>query len=137
MWSEQFRFKHLATGYFLTPSEVDVTLTSDASSESTLFTLLPDSEVMEEEIPFGTILTMQCVANRRYVGVETSSGHLYMVSSKKNYSEIAFVVEDVQESATAHIYKLSLTLPIIEDFWKFIDRLGISQSQTLFGIQTT
>ncbi|CAG9330938.1 unnamed protein product [Blepharisma stoltei] len=132
-WEEQFRIKHLATGFFLKESADCAELTSNAYAQGTLFRLIPDSETAETEIRFGTILSLQTekykfiqvrdeMIEEQYLRKKKSIKYkLGLATGKKDYATIAFLIEDVPEHQTAHVYKLSLMIPHLCDFYYYMD----------------
>lgn len=130
-WEEDFRIKHLATGQFLAKENNTLRLTSRGTDASSSFRLVPQSTAVEKEIRFGAILSIHNLAEIlkvEYQGELTTltqqkSKEIYQLSfvqSKKDYSTVAFVLEDIPEVNTAHVYKLSLMIPKLVDAYSYL-----------------
>lgn len=132
----------MATGYFLKENNDLIELTSNGYTAGTLFKLIPDSETEELEIRFGTILSMQ-TENSKYLQVNNQildantskkkkiKYSLGISNSKKDYAAVAFLIEDVPESQTAHVYKLALMIPHLCDFSNYISSNTITSDYLL------
>ena len=129
-WEEEFRIKHLDTGLFLIKDEKDLKLSSKYNDEASTFRLIPQSTTSEREIRFGVILSIKNSNELLKVDyqeelatlIEQKSKDLHRLSfvkSKKDYSTVAFVLEDVPEVSTAHVYKLSLMIPKLLDAYYY------------------
>lgn len=131
-WNEIFRIKHLATGCFLTKNENTLKLTPKPIGELSNFKLIPQTATPEKEIRFGTILSIRNSLDLLKVDIQEQPTKLIekkskkiihelsFVKSKKDYSTVAFVLEDVPELNTAHVYKLSLMIPKLTDAYFYI-----------------
>lgn len=138
MWSESFRIKHLATGQFLKKENGTLILTSKCVDDTTKFELLPQSSTSEKEIRFGVILSIKNSGEMLKVEyqeelttlIEQKNKDKYELSfakSKKDYSTVAFVLEDVPETNTAHVYKLALMIPKLVDAYDYLQRADLTQ----------
>ena len=131
MWQENFRIKHLATGQFLAKADNTLVLTPRPDDKNSTFELVPQSITAEKEIRFGIILTIRNSKELLKVDyqeeltslIQQKSKESYQMSfvqSKKDYSTVAFVIEDVPEANTAHVYKLSLMVPTLIDTYFYL-----------------
>ena len=133
-WNERFRIKHLATGMFLQEQEEEIKLVPEAYQKGTLFTLEPDFETPEESIRFGMILTVKTESFKFLKVKEPSKSHSFVSRNqkqklgidlslnKKDYSGVAFVIEDVLETQTEHVYKLNLMAPYLVNFYHHLKK---------------
>ena len=113
-------------------------LTSKFGNSGTSFALLPQTPTPDKEIRFGVILSIQNskeLVKVNYQEELTSLNdqknkdeyQLSFVKSKKDYSTVAFSLEDVAEVTTAHVYKLSLMFPKLIDGYFYLKDIDLSQ----------
>lgn len=136
-WTEKFRIKHLATGKFLAKYKDTLILTSNTENNEDEFELVPQTTSVNDEIRFGMVFSFRNSEELLKVDIQdefTLIGNkgkdalnLSFVNSKKDYSLVAFVLEDVAEISTAHVYKLSLMSPKLIESYYFIKNYDINQ----------
>ena len=136
-WNEKFRIKHLATGKFLAKHKSGLVLKNKAEDSEDEFELLPQMNNPEDEVRFGVVFSitnanelLKIEFNKEAIGKgeKLKNSHvLSFVDTKKDYSLVAFVLEDVLESSTAHVYKLSMMGPKLQDAYFYIKNCDINQ----------
>ncbi|CAG9318629.1 unnamed protein product [Blepharisma stoltei] len=138
-WSEKLRIKHLPTGLFLREGENAIELTSNDKDPATLFTLSSESaDYHEDEIKFGSILSF-CTESGQFICVSNENPHfsnkkenkgekhkIGLRKDTKDYSGVAFLIEDVPEAQTAHVYQLALMIPYLKSFYEYFSTFNIS-----------
>jgi hypothetical protein len=148
-WTEVFRLKHLASGQYLKTDGEDLSVTTQARENGTFFKLEPDDETSELKIRFGIILNIfsenglylsivdQSLKTRLSKKLKKRLGkdkpllnpnrtELKLVERKDNLSNLAFIIEDVQEVQSAHVYVLALMLPSLCELYYYFSTGGES-----------
>ena len=136
-WSEKFRIKHLATGKFLAKNRNSLVLVASSEVDEDVFELVPQTSNLDEEMRFGMVFSFK--NSDELLKVDTQDEftvyerkgrdeyNLSFVNSKKDYYLVAFVLEDVPEISTAHVYKLSLMSPKLIEAYFYIKYCDINQ----------
>ena len=141
-WNEEYRIKHVATGRFLQETSEGILLTLKGYGEGTLFSFISDQVQNQKDIQFGSMLAIKTQKNRFFnleiSEVEKTHGvdkrkltkkqryKINLLTNVKNFTGVAFLIEDVAEVKTAHVYKLSLVSPYLTSFIDYISSLPIS-----------
>lgn len=124
---------------FIRESDNATELTSNDKDPATLFNLTTEQvDQNDEEVKFGAILSFQ-TRSKKFVSVSSEYQELYphksYISEKyklclkrdtKDYSGVAFLIEDVPEAQTAHVYQLSLMIPHLKSFYEYFLKTDIS-----------
>lgn len=133
-WQAPYRIKHVATGYLLQEIGSSIILTTKASEEGTLFSFIPDQQLEEPHMKFGIAMCIQ-THKKRYLNLELpnvdendtvkqeTKFKIEVISSTRNFTGVAFVLEDVAEEKTAHVYRLSLVNPYLADLYGFLGEM--------------
>ena len=141
MAHEFFRIKHVGTGMYLEISRIgNVSLKSDPTSIFNVFHFIR-TENSSPQIHFNTQLRIQSKATSFFLGTadtedlqnyasldqQESSANIPIKSYKedKNLINTTFVLIDVPESSTIHIYQLSRVILKVVDFYSFLNDWGM------------
>ena len=141
-YSESFRIKHVATGKYL---EIDrnkkIRLKHDPNSQFNEFKFVP-AGITGEQINFATQVEIRSVAVGCYLGVEEADILASFLSFEnqnqnfqhplksfdeddKNVINTTFILIDVPEMSTIHIYQISRIIPKIIEFYSFLRTWGM------------
>ena len=131
-WSEKFRVKNVATGCFLC---VNGKLIEGGQQES-FFTFQPDSDVVESQVLFDTILSIRA-ENEHFLSVvdasrmseslkiiEGTQVAVTLTTSPESFANLGFLFEDVSEDQTAHVHQIALALPYLEGLHARLDAVS-------------
>lgn len=133
LWSENYRIKHVATGFFLQETQQGIVLTTRAYDDGTLFKFIQDQSSPIEQIQYGEVLAVQALSGKFLnLKVNDIKDNIMRKKNKKekfkvglsmgleNFTGVAFSFVDVPEEITAHVYKLALVNPFLSDFCTFL-----------------
>ena len=135
---EVFKIKHVGTGMYLEMDfEGKIELKSDPISEFNVFRFLPTS-VQSHQLNFNTHLQIHNRKTELFLGSsekETLNSYLMQESQEsstkvsvkaykedKNLINTTFILIDVPESSTIHIYQISRVLLKILEFYSFLQK---------------
>lgn len=144
---ELFRLKNVATGLFLAVEfEKSVVMTKDGNKETVLFRFITE-DATGGPLKFKTLLRFQHYKSKRFIQAKEESGEMrglfgegeermpivFTVSldSRNSLSQF-FVFEDEAEDNTVHIHQVSLVLPKIVSFYRFLQEWGLIQRKGVY-----
>lgn len=151
MSDEYFRIKHVGTGMYLEISRAgNISLKPYPKSDFNVFRFISSSRSNSKtssQINFNTQLLIQSKETGYYLGASEKEGYSSFLSvesqddtskvSVKSYKDnkqltnTTFVLIDVPELSTIHIYQISRIVLKIIDFYKFIREWGMLKISSL------
>ena len=105
-------------------------MTLKSYEDGTLFNFNPDEQT-RGKILYGVVLSI-LTSRKKFINFDFYSAEvdakdtksekfkISLIKSTKNFSGVAFVIEDVPETQTAHVYQLALVNPFLSDFLEYI-----------------
>ena len=144
---ELFRLKNVATGLFLAIEfEKSVIMTKDGNKDTVLFRFITEDAV-GGPLKFKTLLRLQHYKSRKFIQAKEESVEMqgifgaakermptgFTVSPDSRTSLYQFFVfEDESEDKTVHIHQVSLVLPKIVSYYRFLQEWGLIQRKGIY-----
>lgn len=144
---ELFRLKNVATGLFLAVEfEKNVVMTKDGNKDAVLFRFITE-DAIGGPLKFKILLRFQHYKSKRFIQAKEESAELrglfgegearmpivFTVSlDSRNSPNQFFVFEDEAEDKTVHIHQVSLVLPKIVSYYRFLQEWGLIQRKGVY-----